>query len=305
MSALATISPSDDLTEVLSRLPQIERFIAQSTNADDMRSAVDQARLLRELKRIRGLAEQVAAMALRIEVLALRRLSELGAAFTKTTDKRCADRLARTPMADIEVLLASTDCPRTALGVSDRLGAIERQQAARRDVRSGRVEPDQHPTSNTVPWYELAEAAAKILNSATTLGTEFTVADAADKLLAEVGAEHSDLHAMAARELIRDAIAADDGDSDGFRDTIPAVVTFRKWNPDGTDGAWVRIPWRNATLAQLRWMAEYRMVQAKAMLAAAERLTDLVDSLAQFTAGRDESNLLLPDIHAPKVGEAA
>jgi len=297
MTALA-LNPTDDLAEMLGRLPQIERYINECTNAEDVQSAVDQARLLRELKRIRGLSEQVAAMALRIEVLALRRLAELGATFSKAGDKRCAERLARTAMPVLDLLLSSESCPRTARGVGDRLAFMQRKESARSDAENGWIEPAVSATERQTPQWELADAAAKILNAATSTGEEFTVSDAADRLLEEIGAQHSDLHAMAARDLIREAIAADDGDSDGF-EHMPAVVTFRKFTEDGT-GPWVRIPWRNASVAQLRWMAQFRMSQAEAMLASARRLATLVDEIAStMTGDDDESESLLAEVCMP------
>lgn len=39
MTALA-LNPTDDLAEMLGRLPQIERYINECTNAEDVQSAV-------------------------------------------------------------------------------------------------------------------------------------------------------------------------------------------------------------------------------------------------------------------------
>jgi hypothetical protein len=295
MTALVQVAPQDvdSLDAALASLARIEQAIGLADDAEYLKDIADQARLVMEMERIRKLGVELHRAALRVSVLAWRRIGQLGASIGSAAERQAARYLAKaTPEQIDELLVAFTG--RSVQTFAYALAARLRDSREADIVRSGgpgpRPDPNDPSRHATQSLSNLQDAARLILEQIADAGEGFTVPDAAEGVLRELGIESTSLTSLAAQEVVRSAIAscADDADHD-FSDypaECPTFVTYRSGD------SWVRMPWRKATVEQLIWMAEYRKAQAVQMEAAASQL----GRTARWFEARGNDQDLLGDV---------
>ena len=127
-SALAAYTPG----------ARIFPIIEQSDDPDYLHDLADQAALLVEMQRIRNLADELAWAALRVSVLAGRRIGLLGAKVGTASERHTANTLARLSVEEIDDFLADFT-GRSAGGFAKIVAARLREREAVDDVRAGEV----------------------------------------------------------------------------------------------------------------------------------------------------------------------
>lgn len=264
----------DEAAAVAAQFDAWVAAIRTSLHADDVSELVQQARMVREVAKIRKMAQTVGVAASRLEAHALRRLAQLGCTestkYGSALHKSYGRTFASLTDDEFDALLAARDWS-TAAAMAKHIRDEENLQREKERVAAGQAWPGESaPYRHRYNAGEARSAAFTILNR---IGTDsFTVTEAASRLLDEMDVPEDDLTLRAARELVRESIASSDETRDD--DEFPKFVTFRQYSlGDEEEGTWLRIPISHATAAQLIWMAEYRNAQAKELQDAADLLT--------------------------------
>lgn len=280
----------DTIRAALAAMRRIEESIATSDDVQHLRDVADQAALLIELQRLRRLSIEVAQTALRVAVLAWRRIGQLGGDTGSPAERRAARTLARLSLTEVDAFLADFT-GRSVSGlvkiVADRLRFQEEKDRLKADAE------DTSPLFKALQRAagaadELTVAARTIVNAMFDNAEALTTAQAASALLDVLGVDASPLTTMAARELVRDAMSGEESApgprrKDG-RGHLPSFITF-----ENADGEWLRIPSHHATVAQLQWMAKYRREQVRQLSLRADQLEAAAEWYGQ--RGRPDEKL--------------
>lgn len=292
MTARPVHLPVDDvasLEDALKALARIFPIIEQSDDPDYLHDLADQAALLVEMQRIRNLADELAWAALRVSVLAWRRIGLLGAKVGTASERHTANTLARLSVEEIDDFLADFT-GRSAGGFAKIVAARLREREAVDDVRAGRspspsfhsaLERSRRDSAN------LHQAAQEVLRAIERRGDgDWTTTGAALSLLAALDVPVDSLTVCAAREVVREAMAAaDPSDGSVRRDALRYLPRFVSFLSDADE--WVRIPVEVATVAQVRWMADYRRNQARDLLRRADELNLAATALEEAASDPD------------------
>jgi hypothetical protein len=294
MSAALVLPAADTATvdQMVAQCATWEAMIRSEDNVGQLADIAERAKMLRAFVKIRKMAAEVAHAAFRLEAVALRRLWQLGCRnpgqYGSAAVKGQAATLAELSDADFDAGLA--DGRWSAIG--SWVNEIRKQaniDSATRLILDGDAWADT-PHSFYGASRRLERAASELLEQVTTAGDEFTTATAASSLLDRLGIDEDDVTVKAARAAIREALHLDDGGAAGSTGEydLPRIVTYRHHD------VWVRVPTHRATLAQLAWMAEFRMRQAEELMIVARCLRDEVAGvcLAAKAAGYDPTDEL-------------
>ncbi len=284
----ADLAPTFDAATIERQLAALEEYIESTTDQADLLNAVDRARIIKTLAKAQKGAESVARCAIRVEVLALRRLAQLG---HYVKGKRSIQEwLASLSHTDLGLVL---DAGRTATSAyRDMLKkqADDRSESWRSTdpreqwdrIASQGFSPYSDPGN---PWATqgLAEAAHVVLSSAMTDERPFTTSEVTASLIEQLNADPDLAPALA--EAVREAVRSSAVDMAGPHGrAVPKIITFYDDQHE-----WVHVPWTIATLGQLRWMAEFRADQARQLQQRADDLARLVDRLSLL--GDDSTTL--------------
>ncbi len=280
MSAISLVPKGASLQEQVSLVRALQVQV-QTAEPQEAATTADQARQAREWIKVSRGAARLAREALRLECMALRRLGELGEdgiKFVPKNYRRAAKVLGGATQEEFDRALGEVDSWVTARSVSNRIEGKEQERHPEwqylSDAANGKGKVVLKSST------ELSLAAEVVINSLVAGAETFTVAGAAEALATHLGlARPSPVVVEGLRGLVREAAKlASTGssspeplvDANGEAITPPQIVTWED------DGEWLRMPWTTATIENIRFMADYRMGQAKSVLEAAENLDRLV-----------------------------
>lgn len=259
-----------------------------SMSIDDVVDVEERARMAREYLRITKQAGRVRVEALRVELLALRRIGQLGA--TQLLGSRSGAKAQAKLFATLddtawaEVMRLCEDLVSPTV-VYRHLQGVEHERSTR--VHLDYVYAGQHVAIVPPSWDEMVIAAHVMLDRADDEGEAITVPEAA-LALAKAYGRNDDLDRaqmvgleFAVRTAIRHADASTQRVAiDGVPSTVPAFVTYEE-----DEAGYVRVPFKVASIEQLTAMARARRSQAEALAIAAANLERVADVLAAVIAG--------------------
>lgn len=253
------------VAQALAALAAIESKINDSDDLGELHDIADQAALLIEMQRIRNLSADLALAALRVSVLAWRRIGQLGANVGTQAERTAARTLARLSVTEVDEFLADFT-GRSASGLAKIVAARLRERDAVDDIKNGNA-PEPSPRIHTGERargdiFRLHQAAQEILRVIELRSGDVTTASAAIELLSALDLPADPLTVQAARQVVMEAMTAPEPfegvDRRNHLKYLPRFVTYL------TDaGEWLRIPAAVATVSQVRWMADYRRDQAR------------------------------------------
>jgi hypothetical protein len=233
------------------------------------------------------MTDEVITATNRTQMAVLRRLGQLGATDAlgrgHSAFKMVGRFLASVSDAEYDVLLNEVNQSATAVTVVQRRKRqMEEAHTAYRVLESytggGPVSDARQARLEAV---QVTEAAATLLESMDA-GT-FTIAEAAERILLDLGYhDYSPLEYDAVKALVNDAVlrAPALGEYEG---RLPAFVTFMT-----DDLGWCRVPIGVASIAQFRWMCQFRTEQAAHLATKAERLREALDIMEEQSEGNDQ-----------------
>lgn len=297
-SALVSIDSGDIdvVSQALAALSLIEAKINDSEDLGELHDIADQAALLIEMQRIRDLSAELAIAALRVSVLAWRRIGQLGASVGTTTERTTARTLARLSLAEVDSFLAEFT-GRSANGLAKIVAARLRERDAVEDLRTNGTNntPAHDPSDSSYTRarsdvVNLHHSAQHILREIERRSEDLTTTQAALELLAALDVPADSLTVSAARQVVMEAMMAPEPPDDAIRRDhlkyLPRFVTYST-----SEGEWLRIPVGVATVHQVRWMANYRRTQANDLMRRAEEL-DLAATELERSSLHPETDLV-------------
>jgi hypothetical protein len=284
-AALVPMSGAPERAAVNDLLLYMERVTEWCESTNDVAALIDaeeRSRLIRELAKIKKMSSDVIQAATRMQMLVLRRLGVLnqGDALKSSSQVRTACRtFAAMPDDAFAAAVAAVDGTRTAISV-----AVEIRRAnEHRDYLRTAADTYQGvgPTNSyfAESYHQVAEAASTLLES---LEAEtFTIASAADELVNLLRLTHSPLEYEAIKSIVHHAIMS----APAIEGTgLPQFVTYNH-----EELGWCRIPIGVASVAQFRWMVEYRHTQLAAVQAKVDTLDALLEAMEQGSKGSDQA----------------
>lgn len=292
MTVAMVSAPSDleDLGQMENEREYVDRLESLGTWVDGFGTVIEstqaweQARIIRELSKLREVSHDIAVAALRVECKAMRRLGKLGPAGLKPLKgvaRKAASDLANLATDEWHQFLRDIfkNCtPQAALR------EFETAQEARRDFDLG-TEIGNGRTHDPRSWSNddnrpLMRAASEIIDFVVGEGEPFTVARAAADLAAYLERYIDDpIDRLACHQAIRLAMREDErANAQRGEETLytqlPPVVTYFEH-----EVGWVRLPRERASVEQFRFHVEYRERQGRELLSRAGELRDLLNEI--------------------------
>lgn len=272
MSDLATLNPAG-INKMLVELSGIEQALLGGEFDTDTENIRERAVFIKKLAAVQKTTRRLWIAAARVEAVCLHRLTELGGdrptglnntvwEYIATLDREglvaALDRIADTPL----VTQARDWAYNNELGV------------AAESIASGTKEL----TGLTGYDREYAvRSVREVLDRALAGGVPFTVAEAAEQLIEQLGFSNSQPIQTAAELVVREALRETwVWGAHGDRE-LPDFIAVE------TPAGWVRLPWWAATITDLRWTATFRAKQAGELLAEADRLAALAARYEDLT----------------------
>lgn len=296
MTALATIDAASAQIEALAN---VARNLSGADEYTDFRARIEAARAW---AKVHKKTKQVRLDLLRLEVLALVRIVELGAADTLGRDRNAAEWLANLSDAEREQFIRdSGEGVTTAAGM---VRTIQRIESLERDLRHYRS-AGQHFAHTPDPgeWtdeqvirarqgyvMDIAAALANTVEQYAPDGEPFTIDEMADAIVADAAIEQRHVSDSAfmegVREVCRKAIRSAPPLSVGG---LPIPSTITALTPEEQ---YVRIPAANATVGHLDQMVEIRREQLAQDQAALARLEEVARALHALPGSSPESRII-------------
>lgn len=263
MTALATIPVDVPAEQWASELARWETLLS-TADLQATAEALDRARLIREVVRIRRLSADIAVAAQRAEACALRRLAQLDALDDEKPASRVNARyLAQLPDDRFTALLSEL-APKAALStIIGRWVQREADHQERGHERSAARDRGWRRLDADVKASQVRSAVRALVMD--MLGGPEPTSDerAARALVDAIGLQDRDAFLVAGERIIRKAFATHPVEA---HDDAPAFITVN------TSRGWVRIPLWQATSDDLRWALAYRETQVAGLLADIEVL---------------------------------
>lgn len=274
----------------VAELGRWEELLADSTRVESA-EALDRARLIREVVKIRKLSGDVAVAASRVEAFALRRLGQLGGRAIDDLPhsmRSSARFLAGLTPEGFAQMIESITAKASVSTLVSRLRTEQSVARERTDARERAINARwrQHHAFTTVS--AVRDAVRALVHEVFVEGVPTTVAAGATRLLEVLNVTEEDSSSEAAEAVVAHALDTfpvfpynePNADLIGFAHVPPFIVI------DSTEG-WVRIPMHLATVAQLRWMAAYREERAEDMARCARSLASQASKCEQVCEAND------------------
>lgn len=264
-----------------------------ATRVEDIAWNAGEFQSVRDWLKAHRSAQELRRKAVRVELIALRRVG-LGGLAAKLTGsnqlKPVAKWLAELPDEGFSNLLdeiTGEETPITLWRASKREEDKVQKWIQHEDELSGR--PHYNPPTQRYRdgFLGPAEAARRLLHDMQLEGTTFTVQEAADRLtllLEEDGIHvHQAMRGTPVTQLVRNAIhRATDGyevlvNREGETARVPDFVTYE------TSNGVARVPWSSASIAQLQAFVEMHEDKARVLAQRAQEYRTLLDGLTTVT----------------------
>lgn len=260
----------------LERLRCARQWIA-SASGEDALSGYNGARLVQAWVRINKAAREVGAEAARLEMTALRRVGQLGAAHQLPPNSRAvATAFAAMTEDEFDAALDSVQSAASAVSIWRQIRA--QQQEADDQKRGVEVGRGRFCAANPVRMEDLEEATRSVLAAAFDAGRATTVTEAARDVAHALDLEEEFRHSSAVRHGLRTAVRdalRHEAVGSPMSGEMPPFITYLD-----SDAGWVRIPAHVASVDQVIAWAAFRMEQAKDSLRKAQAAEDLAARLS-------------------------
>lgn len=280
-----------------STLRQLADWVENIASPEELAWNSDRFKEVRDWLKMHKSAKALRIAAVRVECISLRKVALAG--FThklrSANERKAAEHFAGLTDEEFAQLLReseSTTSPWTvARAQQEDQAKADEWTRARASDHTGR---DHSNWSDDISNYQnLHSLTEEVLNEITSDSDSFTVAEAAEKLYAQLTNDKfyrqededgepyvpPEISGEPLREVVRRVLRvpgpADRAEIKGVEVKIPRCVTFDppEW------GAMRRVPWDRATIGQLEGMVAAREKQAREMVAAAESLRVLYEAL--------------------------
>lgn len=288
-------------SDAVVQMNALAQSIKQINDVDDITEVRARIEAVKGWAKIHGQTKALRLDLLRLEVLALVRIVELGGADKLGKDREAAEWLASLDEAERERFVRESRTATTAAGM---VRAIWRIENLEKEVRWNRAQGRSYGEAPTPPGaydedaiktahqfvHTVAGALSKTVQYYAPLdGEPFSIEEMAEAVI-EDSAVDADLAADPAfvegvREVCRKAVR--DAPPLTMSDIpVPAFITART-----AEGNYVRVPTMQATLAHVHEMVELKRVQLAQAAEALEKLERFEDRLRSTPGATDESRV--------------